>query len=468
MNADAARSRESDEVFAYLGHLARFGMRLGLERMKAILERLGHPERRYGVVHIAGTNGKGSTAAMVASIAQAAKLRTGLYTSPHLVRFHERVVVDGRPVGDDALVEAYRAVRAAVEEVRVGEPPTQFEFATAMAFWLFARAGVELAVVEVGLGGRLDATNAVERPEVCAITPLGIDHAAVLGSTLSAIAHEKAGILKLGADAVVAAQAPEAAQVIAARAQEAGAALFEVAEAIPQADLRAAYRWTSRGVGWEGGRLDLELPGGERLEGLEVRLLGPHQLQNAAVAAACAHRLRERGWPVPTRAIYAGLRDARWPGRFDVVARRPLVVVDGAHNPAGARALARAFRELCGAPPAVLVVGMLKEKDCRGVLEALVSPGATVIATRARSSRTEPAAPEELAALAKELGAAQAWCAEPPLRAVQEACRLAGPEGTVAVCGSLYLAGEVLGALGRLPFAARNVSNGAGIPLRPP
>lgn len=458
-----------DELFSYLGHLARFGMRLGLERMNAILERLGHPERRYGVVHVAGTNGKGSTAAMVAAIAQAAGLRTALYTSPHLVRFNERIVIDGRPADDDTLAEAYRAVRAAVEEINVGEPPTQFEFATAMAFWIFAKADVELAVLEVGLGGRLDATNVVQRPEVCIITPLGLDHTAVLGSTLSAIAGEKAGILKPGADAVVAAQVEEAARVVAARAREVGATLFEVTDG-PQSmgPEVPRYRWVRRGVDLEGGRLDLVTPDQSRLDGLEVRLLGAHQLQNAAVAATCAHRLRARGWPIPDGAIYAGLRKATWPGRFDVVARQPWVVVDGAHNPAAARALAQSFRELFGALPRIVVVGMLREKDVHGVLEALVAPGAAVIATRARSSRTEPMPPDELAQLAWRLGAGVTECVEPPAEALKRARQLAGPADTVAVCGSLYLAGEVLAELGRLPFDVRNLSKRAGIPSSPP
>lgn len=469
MWANRAGAPASEELFSYLGHLARFGMRLGLERMDAILERLGHPERRYGVVHIAGTNGKGSTAAMVASVARAAGLRTGLYTSPHLVRFNERIVVDGRPVEDETLVEAYRAVRSAVEEIQVGEAPTQFEFTTAMAFWIFAKAAVELAVVEVGLGGRLDATNVVPRPEVCVITPLGLDHTGVLGDTLAAIAAEKAGILKPGADAVTAAQAQDAARVVAARATELGVPLFEVTEGAPSmASAAGVYRWVRRDVGLDGGRLDLVAPDGGRLEGLEVRLLGSHQLENAAVAAACALRLRQRGWPISEQAVRTGLRDAVWPARFDIVARRPWVVVDGAHNPAAARALARSFQELFGGLPRFVVVGMLKEKDVRGVLEALVASGATVIATRARSSRTEPVAPEELAALARRLGAGATECVEPPAEALKRACSLAGPDDTVAVCGSLYLAGEVLAALGRLPSFSlpevRNLSNRAGIP----
>ncbi|MEW6045907.1 MAG: folylpolyglutamate synthase/dihydrofolate synthase family protein [Bacillota bacterium] len=455
----------ASEALEYLGHLARFGMRLGLERMEAILERLGHPERRFGVVHVAGTNGKGSTAAMVAAAAGEAGVRTGLYTSPHLVRFNERIVVDKAPVTDEVLADAYRAVRAAVEEMAVGEAPTQFEFATAMAFWAFARARVELAVVEVGLGGRLDATNVV-RPEVCVITPLGLDHTEVLGDTLAAIAGEKAGIIKPGADVVTPVQPDEAAAVIRSRAASVGAALFEVvgpplsegpAMDVPlPAGSESVYRFTPRRADVRGGLLDLVTPEGERIADLEVGLLGLHQLQNAAVAAAALHRLRARGWPITEQGLRTGLRQVVWPGRLQVVGRRPWVVIDGAHNPAAAGMLADSFRTLFGGLPRVLVVGMLKEKDVQGVLRALVAPGATVIATRARSSRTEPASPEELAAVALALGAGRAEAVVPAADALRRALELATPDDTVAVAGSLYLAGELLADL-KVDVTARNV-----------
>lgn len=450
MSAEDTTLTELEELRSYLAHLARFGMRLGLERMEAILERLGHPERRYGVVHVAGTNGKGATAAMAASIARAAGLRTGLYVSPHLVRFNERIVVDGRPIADAALLEAFEATRRAVDAVGTDEPPTQFEFATAMALWAFAQADVELAVLEVGLGGRLDATNVVRHPEVCAITALGLDHTQVLGPTLASIASEKAGILKPGADAVVASPPAEAAAVVAARASEVGAPLWEVAPVGNRPALPGAgtYRWEGRVAGLSGGRLDVVTPQGARLEGLWVGLVGSFQLYNAAVAVACADRLRARGWRIDEAAIEAGLRQVRWPGRFHVLSTRPTVVVDGAHNPAAARALAQSFVEVLGRLPRLLVIGMLAEKDVRGVLEALLSPGCTVVATRARSSRTEPMPPERLAQLAMELGAGRAECVEPPARALARALELAGPEDLVAVCGSLYLAGEILAEAG--------------------
>ncbi len=450
MSAEDATLTQLEAMRSYLAHLARFGMRLGLERMEAILASLGHPERRYGVVHVAGTNGKGATAAMTASIARAAGLRTGLYVSPHLVRFNERIVMDGRPISDAVLVEAYEAARRAVEAVGADEPPTQFEFATAMALWAFARAGVELAVLEVGLGGRLDATNVVRDPEVCVITALGLDHTQVLGPTLAAIAAEKAGILKPGADAVVASPPSEAAPVVAARARETAAPLWEVAPvgAPPALAGAGTYRWEGQVVGLSGGRLDVVTPQGVRLEGLAVGLAGSFQLPNAAVAVACVDRLRARGWRIDATAIETGLRQVRWPGRFHVVGTRPTVVVDGAHNPAAARALAQGFVEVLGGPPRLLVIGLLAEKDVRGVLEALVTPGCTVVATRARSSRTEPMPPDRLAQLAMELGAGRAECVEPPGRALARALELASPDDAVAVCGSLYLAGEILAEIG--------------------
>ncbi|MBE3598265.1 MAG: bifunctional folylpolyglutamate synthase/dihydrofolate synthase [Limnochordaceae bacterium] len=445
------RAPETASALDYLGRLARFGVRLGLERMRGVLEALGQPHRAYRWVHVAGTNGKGSTAAMIASMARAAGIRTALYTSPHLVRFHERIVVDGAPITDEELVRAYRRVREAVDRAgEGGELPTHFEFVTAMALWHFAQAGVELAVVEVGLGGRLDATNVVEEPEVTAITPLSLDHTAVLGSRLEQIAAEKAGILKPGADAVLAPQAQAAREVVAAAARKVGAPLFEVEERTPGPDGRApandgrSYVFASRHVGPDGGRLELWAPGGVHYESLAVPLLGPHQLVNAATAVAVADRLASRGWPITAEAVARGLQEVRWPGRLQVIGKRPVVVVDGAHNPQAAAALARALEQVFGRPASWLVIGMLAEKDVKGVLRHLVRPTTRVVATRARSSRTTPIDPHELAALASQMGARTAVSVMPAREALRYAVGRAEPEDLVVVAGSLYLAGEIL------------------------
>ena len=421
-------------------------MRLGLERMRAILARLDHPQRAFAAVHVAGTNGKGSTAAMLAAIARAAGLRVGLYTSPHLVSFHERIAVDGRPITPEELAEAFEAVRRAVEAESPVEPPTHFEFTTAMAFWHMARAGVELAVVEVGLGGRLDATNVLE-PCLCVITPVGLDHTQVLGPTVAAVAAEKAGIVKPGVPVVVAPQCPEAMEVIERSCARAKSPLHRVLEAGSGRADGASYRYEVLGVGLEGGWLRLEGPGRWRVERVRVGLLGRHQVQNASVALAAAHRLACAGWPLTEAAMREGLATVRWPARLQVLGRDPWLILDGAHNPQAAGALARAVGELFAGAPPVLVVGMLAEKDVAGALAQLVHPGAVVVATRARSGRTEPAHPEHLARLARQAGAARALAVAPASAAVQTALRIAregGGDGPVVVTGSLYLAGEVL------------------------
>ena len=441
--------RADAAALAYLQGLSRFGMRLGLERMRWLLQRLGSPQEAFAVVHVAGTNGKGSTAAMLAAMARAAGLRVGLYTSPHLLRFHERIVVDGRPISPEELAEAFEAVREAVEAQ--GEPPapTHFEFTTAMAFWHMARAGVELAVVEVGLGGRLDATNVV-RPCLCILTPIGPDHTQVLGDTLAQIAAEKAGIVKAGVPVVTAPQPGEAMEVIVRRCRELGSPLYRVGEPGEPDGASAPYRFRVLEVSLTGGQLTVEGPGGWRLEAARVALAGRHQLLNAATALAAAHRLAEAGWPLAEAALREGLASVRWPARLQVLGQRPWLVLDGAHNPPAAQALASAVQELFGRPAPVLVVGMLAEKDTAGVLRALVHRGAFVVSTRSRSARTEPAAPEALARLALDLGAGRAVAVTPAARAVATgvaAARALGSEGPVVVAGSLYLAAEVLAAL---------------------
>lgn len=447
---------EPAEVLEHLQQLARFGVKLGLDRMRVLLRRLGHPERRFGVVHIAGTNGKGSTAAGVAAIARAAGVRTGLYTSPHLIRFCERMVVDQEPISPGALQEAHRVVDEAARQTQDAEGPlTHFEFVTAMAFWYFAQMGVELAVVEVGLGGRLDATNVVEKPEVCAITRLGLDHTKVLGPRIEDVAREKAGILKPGCDALTVAQPQDAAAAVVHRqAQAAGAPLWVVQEEEVRAEARpptstqglaGRYVYRVQSVGPGGTSLDLVTPDGQELAGLHVPLLGRHQAENAALAVSVAHRLASRGWSIPLRAFSEGLSRVEWPARLQVLRRQPRVVLDGAHNPAAARALSMALVEVFGSPADVLVIGMLAEKDVDGVLDELVRPGCRVVATRSRSARTTPADPEDLARRALLRGASAAASVEPAEKALKAALEWARPNELVVVAGSLYLAGEILG-----------------------
>ena len=460
------------EAVAAVAARERFGMRPGLERTEAILSRLGHPERAFPVVHVAGTNGKGGTAAAIAAILQTAGLHVGLFTSPHLSSPTERVAIDGGPLPEPEfarVVAETLSAAAQVEEARpeLG-PATQFELYTAAGFLAFARAGVEAVVVEVGLGGRLDATNVVS-PEVSVITPIGLDHTEVLGSTLVAIAGEKAAIIKPGAAAVIAPQATEAAMVIEERLRQVGTvdAVWVTEEptasvapsALTASEARSegaaqtpTYgRWTVevRETSWEGTTFTVK----ENRQGIELRipLAGAHQGVNGAVAAAAVlawtrrqGRLGKAG--EPWSAIREGLERVQWPGRLETVAFAPRVVLDGAHNPSAARALARALQVLRPSRPLIIVYGTLAAKDWPAVLGEILPLSDGFVATRPRHPRSRPASPEELVGYVRASGLRlpSGWvAAHDPERAVEQALTLAGPQGTVLVCGSLYLVGDV-------------------------
>ena len=397
------------------------GMRPGLERIETLLEALGNPERRYMLVQVAGTNGKGSVAAMLAAILKADGRRVGLYTSPHLVSFRERIRVDGEAIAEDDVADGFDAIATLVARLDA----TMFEASTALALDHFAREAVDVAVLEVGLGGRLDATT-VGTPAVTAIARIDLDHQEVLGPILAAIAAEKAAIIRSGV-AVSAAQAPEAADVLLARAAAVGVPLLmegrELSVRVRARDLEA-QTIDAAGPGW-------------RLEGLRLPLLGVYQPSNALVALAAARTLGVRD-----AACREGLARARWPGRFEVLrARDRIVVLDGAHNPAGAAALAASLTEWFGTTPLTLVFGALRDKDAPGMLAALAPRARRLIFTASSSPRA--ARPEALRDAAPH-GAAVELADSAP-----EALALAAREPRtpiLCVAGSLSLLGDVLRA----------------------
>jgi dihydrofolate synthase/folylpolyglutamate synthase len=392
------------DVHRYLEGLSPIAMRFGLERVERALVALGHPERAAPVLHVAGTNGKGSTCAMSAAALQAAGHRVGLYTSPHLEAFNERIQVDGRPIDDQALAERAAEVRSACPWHDGGAPEerlTYFEFATVAAFQHLARSAVDVAVVEVGLGGRLDATNVVA-PAVTAVARIGLDHTQLLGDSVEAVAREKAGIFKAGVPAVVhAVQPPGVLGVLEAEAARAGAP-FEVAPA-----------------GWAGA----------------IALAGPHQRGNAGLAAAALRALRRSGVPVGEAAVAEGIARARWPGRLERVGG---VLLDGAHNPDGAAALAAALAELHPGQPAELVFGVLSDKDHRSMLQALAPAVRHLHLVAPASARARAVAELEPEARARGIDAHVHATVAEALR-----CALAAAPGApVVVAGSLYLVGE--------------------------
>jgi len=399
----------------------RTGMRPGLERIEALLDAIGRPERSFAIAQVGGTNGKGSISAMLAAILQAAGRRVGLYTSPHLRHYRERIRVDGRPISESDFVDGVEALGTQIARLDA----TVFEAGTALALDHFCRERVDVAVLEVGLGGRLDATT-VGRPRVVVIGPIDYDHQHELGDTLTLIAGEKAAIIRCGV-AFTARQDPEAAVVLERRAAEVSVPLVREGR-----ELHA----TPRGFTLDAQRLDLAGPGW-RMSDVACGLLGVYQPGNALLSAAAA---RELG--ADEAAIRAGLRGARWPGRFQVFRRDPLTILDGAHNPAGARALAASLRAYFPGRPVTFVIGILADKDAGGILEALRPLAARFVLTASTNPRA--AAPAALRAL---LPGVRVETAGSPKEALALA-RLEEPDGLVCVAGSLSLIGDVLTAEG--------------------
>lgn len=418
---------------ARLFALEQFGVKLGLDAMRALLAALGDPQDRWPSLHVAGTNGKGSVSAMTERALRAAGLRTGRYTSPHLHRLEERVAVDGVDVApasfEAALGTVFTAVDRLLADGTLPHSPTFFEVSTAAAFVVFAEARVDVAVVEVGLGGRFDATNVIT-PVAGAITSIDFDHERHLGSTLAAIAHEKAGIAKAGVPLVVGDVPPEAWAVIARDAGAAGAPLVPVAEGVHANAVPDAGH----------ARLTLRTPNGV-YGPVRLALAGAHQSGNAVVAVRLLETFAARtGRSIPRAAVEAGLTDVRWPARLEWLVRGDArVLVDAAHNPAGARGLA-SYLEMARVPPVTLVTSVMADKDVANVLAPLLPHAAAVIATAADTPRAARA--ETLADDVRRLATAgQPVRAVPDARAaVREALDHARP---VLLAGSIYLVGPL-------------------------
>jgi dihydrofolate synthase/folylpolyglutamate synthase len=403
------------DLLSYLFGLDQFGIKFGLDNIAALVAHLDHPERAFRSVHVAGTNGKGSVTAMIDAALRAAGYRTARYTSPHLMAVNERFVVSGRPIDDRSMYQAIADVRTAIDALRsdgtLEVQPTFFDVTTAVAFETFRRAAVDVAVVEVGLGGRLDATNVVT-PEVSAITSIAFDHQLYLGSTLATIAAEKAGIIKPGIPVVIGEMPREARDVIERIATERTAPIVHA----------IAADVGSRTVG----------------------LRGAHQRQNAAVALRVLEMLDARGTRVSRDAIDSGLADASWPGRLDL---RKLddgreLLMDAAHNAAGADALAAFLRSDVG--PLPLVFAAMRDKDVDSMLRALLPAVATVTVTRASNARS--ADPDELGRVVHRLAPSMPVAIEPSLPAALDAAWRTSPR--IVVAGSIFLLGDVMHALG--------------------
>ncbi len=463
----------SFDPVAYINEPRWQESRLGLDRTRELLDRLGRPQDKMKFVHVAGTNGKGSTCAYLASILQAAGYRTGLFTSPYIEAFEERIRVDGANISLASLTEVTLAVKEQAEAMatETGDHPTEFELMTAVALEHFARSGCKIAVLEVGLGGRLDSTNVIDAPEVAVIARIGLDHTGLLGNTLAAIAGEKAGIVKPGSRVVSYPQEAEAMEAVRRAVAACGddlvvsdldkldvypverriGAISTLAELLPETGAPAVQG----GSGDESCEVCVR-PFAYRGAAYETQLLGSYQPSNAAVAIDAAHALRECGWNIPEDALRAGIAQAQWPGRFEVLPRKqghPVVVVDGGHNPQGARALAESLEDVFPGKKPVFLIGVLEDKDYPAMLETVLPAGSAFVCV---------APPNPRALSAAKLARAIRWtgqdllgcsaCVKPYEArdfndAVRHACEAAGPDGLVCAFGSLYSIGEVKRAL---------------------
>ena len=408
------------QVVDYIHGLGRFGSKPGLSRISTALAHLGNPHEALNIVHVAGTNGKGSTCSILASIFRAAGMKTGLYTSPYLDSFTNRFGLDGQDITPDELVSVVEDIKPTADR----EGLTQFEFITALAFYYYKSRQVDMLVLEVGLGGRFDATNVVT-PLVSAITNIGFDHMEILGDTLGKIAYEKAGIIKPGVPIVTATESPEALRVITDIAQAKGAPLRVWG--------RDFYSKPTSG-NLNGQTFDYS--GWADLENLELKMLGPHQVVNAGLAIDVALGLQVS---LKTEQLREGLRNANWPGRFEVMRTSPLVIMDGAHNSHGVLALSRTLEALLPNRRIRLVAGILRDKKPRDLLRMLEPYVLKVYACAPDIPRATDAT--ELANIAREIGLVAA-----PYQSVADALRTALHDASagdvVLVAGSLYTVSE--------------------------
>ena len=418
------------QAIEYIHSVCWKGSIPGLGRTQTLLEKMGNPEKKLKFVHIAGTNGKGSTAAMTASILRKAGYRTGLYTSPYIYRFHERMQVDGEEISDEDLAAVTEFVKPLADSME--ESPTEFELVSCIAFEYFYRKHCDIVVLEVGMGGALDSTNVIETPEVAVITNIGLDHTEYLGDTVEKIAQTKSGIFKQGGHAVVYRSTPSVEAVYEQVCAEKNVSLKKAAF-----DSLRLKQHTLEGQVFDcGGRKDLVLP-----------LLGDHQLHNAAVVLAIADTLIEQGWKISEENIREGIRDVRWPGRFDIVSRNPLFIIDGGHNPQCIEALVKNIQDYLTGKRVIALTGVLADKDYADMYKPVMPLVDRFVCITPPNPRKLEA--KLLTQYLRDTGAEATGCDTIP-EGVALAMELAGEDGVVLCFGSLYSIGAIRDALAEI------------------
>jgi len=416
-----------NEAIEYIHSVFWKGSIPGLERTQELLAKMGNPEKDLKFVHIAGTNGKGSTAAMTASILRKAGYKTGLYTSPYIYRFHERMQVNGVEIADEDLIAITEYVKPLADSME--QSPTEFELVCCIAFEYFKRMNCDIVVLEVGMGGEFDATNVIEVPEVAVITNIGLDHTEVLGDTVEAIAETKSGIFKQGGHAVVYRAAPSVEAVYERICAERNVQLHK-------ADFES-LNLKSHGLDGQvfdcGKRKDLLLP-----------LLGVHQLHNASVVLSVIDTMIENGWEISEENIYEGMRDVRWPGRFDIIQRNPLFIIDGGHNPQCIEALVKNIEDYLTGKNVIALTGVLADKDYADMYKPVMPLVNQFVCVTPPNPRRMAA--EQLAEFLRQAGA-KAEPAASVEEGVKRSLELAGSDGVVLCFGSLYTIGSIRDAL---------------------
>ena len=418
-----------EEALSYIHSICWKGSKLGLDRTRELLGKLNDPQKELKFIHIAGTNGKGSTAAMLSSILEEAGYRVGLYTSPFINRFNERMQVNHQPIPDEELAALTEYVRPHADAM--ADSPTEFELITALAMVWFARQKCDIVVLEVGMGGELDSTNIIDVPEAAVIAAMGLDHVKELGPTMADIARAKAGIIKEGGRVVSYGGNPEADEVIAAVCRARNASLCQPDfSAIVPGDFSLEGQTFSY-KGWRG---------------LRIPLVGAYQMNNAAVVLETVEVLRQRGWNISDEAVRQGLADTRWPARFEVLRRDPVFIVDGGHNPHGIRATAESLSRLFPGRKITFVTGVMADKDVEHILGLIVPLADQFFTVRPDNPRAMDAG--ELAARIEAMGAKATACAS-VRDGVDRAIQAEGPHGVACALGSLYMSGEVRSCFGK-------------------